>query len=127
MKVLEKYYKSFDKLAKKFVKKYHSYEDWSVPDYYIIGGWKTMWPDTVQVNDDWFWNIEDMYTALLNNIPEDKLFEWYNYSLKMATVGKEYDRLYMYVYWYPKLSKEELRKNKEAVLECEKVFMECIK
>jgi hypothetical protein len=39
-----------------------------------------------------------MYTALLNKIPEDKLFEWYDYSLEMATLGKEYDRLYMYVY-----------------------------
>jgi len=123
MKVLDNYYKAFEKVVKKFTKTYHSYEDGSIPDYYIIGSWKTMWPDTVQINDDWFWNIEDMYTALLNNIPEDKLFEWYDYSLEMATLGKEYDILYQYVYWSPKYSIEEIKKIEEDVSHAEALFM----
>jgi hypothetical protein len=41
----------------------------------------------------------------------------------MATLGKEYDRLYMYVYWTKKYTKEEIKESEDKASEAEKLFL----
>ena len=88
--MLKKYIKINEKLVKKFVNTYFSDEDGYEADYYIIGWWDRMhwWP--VEIADT-YWNIDDMYTALLHNIPEKILMNWYWYSYNKASLNKNWE------------------------------------
>lgn len=95
MKTLTKYIKATEKMVHKFIKKYYTYEDDSLADYYLIW-WRDRlhaWPLEVC---DRYWSLEDIYQALLHNVPKDVLFEWYDYSYAQHTKKQKWDDVVCY-------------------------------
>lgn len=78
-----------------FVEKYYTYDDDSVADFDIIGINSNMHPWPVEIAD-YFRSISDIYTALLNDIPSDTLFERYDYSLNQYELKQPITNLYNY-------------------------------
>jgi hypothetical protein len=120
--MIEKYKKSILKLSKEFVKKYYGKNC----DWYIIWIDWDLCPNTLSVNDYFRW-IDDIYIALKNNITEDILFSWYDYSLNKATIESEYHNLYHYAFWLYEYTDEERYKDEQKVKESYELLMECIK
>lgn len=77
------YLNTTDSLVKSFVSKYYTDEEWDDARYYIIWSYDPdgirCFPWPVCINDDIFWNIDNIREALYHNIPKDKLMEWYEY------------------------------------------------
>lgn len=111
---------SFKILCDEFVKKYYSDEDVS-SDYYIIWEWGNLCPNVIDVNE-YFWGIEDIYVALKHNIPEDKLFKYYEYSLNKSIVNKQtwwdyIQSLYNFYSWDYIYTEEEEKSDEDIVKE----------
>ena len=79
MLIIEVYDKVVKELVKAFIKKYYNDDPLEV-DYFIIWEWGRLAPDTVWIGDQ-FRSISEMYEAIKNDISEEKLFNWYDYSL----------------------------------------------
>lgn len=92
--MIQDYKKSILNLCEKFVNKYYDEES----DWYIIWIDWDLFPNTLSINDYFRW-VGDVYIAIKNNITEDILFSWYDYSLNKATIGSEYRDLYHYAFW----------------------------
>jgi hypothetical protein len=43
-----------------------------------------------------YWNVDQIYEALLNDIPKDKLFEWYWYALNKHELNEQPTNLVSY-------------------------------
>jgi hypothetical protein len=71
------YRKSCETLVNKFVKKYFTYDDGGVSDYYIIGRDSLLHlaPHTFEVAD-LYYNLDEAYEALYSDLPRDKVIEW---------------------------------------------------
>jgi len=70
------YRKACDNLVKKFVKKYFTYDDDSVSDYYIIGR-DSLWHLAPHAFCVWdlYYNIEEAYEALYSDLPREKVID----------------------------------------------------
>lgn len=79
MKAIDSYVQATEKLVKKFIKTYYTYEEWYTADYYLIWWRNRLHAGPLEVNDR-FWWLDSIYEALLHKIPTDKLFEWYDYQ-----------------------------------------------
>lgn len=75
-KLLASYKRSCDNIAKEFIKRYYTYDDGSFQDYtwIDIGG-------TCNIGD-YYWNLDNMIDAIKYNYTEEKLIEYYDYSLE---------------------------------------------
>ena len=118
--------KAYDNIIKQlieeFIKVYYTYDDWSVEEYYIIWEWGRLSPNTAEIAD-MFWNIDNMYEALKNDIPKEKLFDWYDRSLDLRMENSNQDskkkditvvNLMSYSLWaipYTKEDRAEAEKN----------------
>ena len=117
--VIDNYNNAIDLLIKEFVRMYYTYDEDDVADRYIIEDWIRHAPYTVEVND-FFRNINDIYTAVHHNIDKDKLFEWYDYSLNKHQIKSEWwdeivRNLYNFVYWDYVYTEEEKAKDNEKI------------
>lgn len=78
------YLSTTDSFVRHFVSKYYTDEEWDDARYYIIWSYDPdglrCFPWPVCINDDIFWNIDNIREALYHEIPEDKLFEWHDYQ-----------------------------------------------
>ena len=121
--IIETYDNIFKQLVEEFVRVYFTEDDWSVADYYIIGSWWRLAPYTVEIGDYYFRDICQMYEALKNNIPKDKLLERYDYSYDIHQKNSKNDNkkedehivnLVSYALWalpYTKEDKAEAERN----------------
>lgn len=77
MSAIQEYNKAVTSLIREFSKKYYWNSDM---DWHVIWEDLRMAPDVIEISD-MFWNIGNMYEALLHKIPRKKLFDWYDYCL----------------------------------------------
>lgn len=73
MNQIDQYNFAFDQLVKSFIEKYYKNSEEDIAEYFVIGEWWNLCPDIVEVNE-MYRHITDIYTAIKNDIPEDKLF-----------------------------------------------------
>lgn len=82
------YYKACDALAKAFVKTYYCGEETSIEDMEGDYFWVVNNFGGVLIVNDESWNMDDIVTALVHEIPENILFAWYSDSLDQAMESK---------------------------------------
>jgi len=128
MDAITQYNFAFDQLVKLFVEKYYKNDEDDIAEYYIIGEWWNLCPDIVEVNE-MYRRITDIYTAIKNNIPEDKLFARYGYSLNKHTINKQGGdeviyNLYNFAFWPTEYTEEQKAIDKEKVKEIYQSLME---
>lgn len=89
MKVIENYLKAMEGMVDVFCNTYYKDDEGHITDYYMIGvDWDRLHPWPVEIHDR-YWSMDNIYEALLNKIPKDKLFEWYDYSYAKHFIKKE--------------------------------------
>lgn len=118
---LEQYTRSIKTLVEEFVSIYYPWAD-----YFIIGEWSRLAPNVIGIADD-FWNVDQMYEALLNDIPKDKLFEWYDYQLDQHLKNKEVINLTTYCCWMIIYTKEEVQESEKRAMKAKKILEESLK
>jgi len=128
--VIDNYNNAIDLLIKEFVRMYHTYDEDDVADRYIIEDWIRNAPYTVEVND-YYRNINDIYTAVNHKIPEDKLFEWYDYSLNKHQIKSEWwdeiiRNLYNFVYWEYIYTEEEKAEDNEKIKKARETLRDAV-
>ena len=109
---------------------YYTYDEEDVADRYIIEDWIRNSPYTVEVND-YYRNINDIYTAVNHKIPEDKLFEWYDYSLNKHQIKSEWwdeiiRNLYNFVYWEYIYTEEEKAEDNEKIKKARETLRDAV-
>ena len=128
MNQIDQYNFAFDCLVKSFVEKYYKNDEDDVAEYYIIGEWWNLCPDIVEVNE-MYRHITDIYTAIKNNIPQDKLFTRYDYSLNKHTINKQWGdevivNLYNFAFWPTEYTEEQKAIDEAKVKEIYHSLME---
>lgn len=128
MDKITQYNFSFDQLVRSFVEKYYKNDEDDIAEYYIIGEWWNLWPDIVEVND-MYRRITDIHTALKNDIPENKLFARYDYSLNKHTINKKWGdevivNLYNFAFWPTEYTEEQRETDEAKVKEIYQSLME---
>lgn len=115
-KTLEQYDAALKKLCDLFVKTYFTHEECGTEEYYIIWEWWNLWQDTIEVAD-YFFNVREMYTALKNEIPQEELFDWYDYRLNKQSVWwDDYIMdLYRFVFWDYIYTDKERAEDKDKI------------
>ena len=91
--IVEQYKKIFLEIAEQFVKKYHSYDDWSISEWFVIGETLPMWWNIICVSDERYWWVDDMLTCIELDIPKAIVFEWY------GSMDKEHRPVNLYHLW----------------------------
>lgn len=128
--VIDNYNNAIDLLIKEFVRMYHTYDEDDVADRYIIEDWIRNAPYTVEVND-YYRNINDIYTAVNHNIEKDKLFEWYDYSLNKHQIKSDWwdaiiRNLYNFVYWEYIYTEEEKAEDNEKIKKAREALRDAV-
>jgi len=128
--VIDNYNNAIDLLIKEFVRMYYTYDEDDVADRYIIEDWIRNAPYTVEVND-YYRNINDIYTAVNHKIPEDKLFEWYDYSLNKHQIKSDWwdaiiRNLYNFVYWEYIYTEEEKAEDNEKIKKARETLRDAV-
>jgi len=115
-------------LTKDFIKKYYNEdnEDILETDYFIIWEWWRLAPDTVWIGDQ-FRSISEMYEAIKNDISEEKLFNWYDYSLNKHQLNSNgwnetIVNLTSFALWAIEYTKEEEEEDDKRIDEAYKLL-----
>jgi hypothetical protein len=114
--MIQEYNNALYTIINAFVEKYYTYSDGSVADFDIIGINSNMHPWPVEIAD-YYRSISDIYTALLNDIPSDTLFERYDYSLNQYELKEPIINLYSYWRWARVYTQEERDKDNTRIKE----------
>lgn len=107
-------------MIQEFVERYYTYDDGSISDYHIIWDWGLLGIDVICVREFYYRNIQNIREALHHNIPEEKLFERYDYQeqLNLDSNGeKSPTNLVSFWKWADKigLTEEEMATHKEKM------------
>lgn len=106
-----------------FAEKYYTDDDGYVSDYYII------WEVYACFNDEEHRYINDIFTALHNNIPKEVVHERYDYKDQLnhdSNGEKNPTNLISFRQWAPKIemTEEEKEKAKQEMVEIVKILDE---
>lgn len=66
-----------------FAEKYYTDDDGEMCYYYMIGEVYACF------NENYHWYIQDIFTALNNNIPKEVVYEWYDYQEQLKYDSNE--------------------------------------
>jgi len=127
---IENYIKSTEDIVKEFIKTYYTDEDGYIADYYLIWWRDRLHPWPLEVNDSYWW-IDNVYEALLHNIPKDILFEWYDYQEAKHTIKNKGDdviciNLTTRYLWEKVYTEEEKAKDQKRLWEIRDMLKESI-
>jgi len=128
MSQIDQYNFAFGCLVKSFVEKYYKNDEGDIAEFFVIWEWWNLCPDIVEVNE-MYRHITDIYTAIKNNIPQDKLFTRYDYSLNKHTINKQWGdevivNLYNFAFWPTKYTEEQKAIDEAKVKEIYHSLME---
>jgi len=127
---IENYIKSTEDIVKEFIKTYYTDEDGYIADYYLIWWRDRLHPWPLEVNDSYWW-IDNVYEALLHNIPKDILFERYDYQEAKHTIKNNWDdviciNLTTRYLWEKVYTEEEKAKDQKRLWEIRDMLKESI-
>lgn len=91
--VLDNYYKSCDAIAEQFCRKHNLYAPGNEEVYWVANK-----PGEVLTVGDYIFDMTDIVTDLAEDLPEEALFQWYDYSLDCYS--KNQSPKYNYINWY---------------------------
>ena len=94
MKVIDIYNESVLMMVEEFIDQYYTYDDGSKAEYYVIGG-DNQAPGVIDIAED-FWNIDDIYVALKNNVEKKTLMQRHEYAHDEYIADKYPINLYNY-------------------------------
>lgn len=79
---IKNFQKAYNELIDQFVKIYYPCQEWTIdPEMWYLGIENKPYHYPILIGDD-YWDIEDIYIALYENIPSDTLHEWCSYALE---------------------------------------------
>ena len=87
--VINNYIQATEELIQEFCNIYFKDED-DIVDYRNIWDYK-YWAWMININTDYFFDIDDIFVATKEDIPKDVLFDWYDYQLEHYTENKEWN------------------------------------
>ena len=122
---IEQYNRAIANLIHDFIEIYYRDEDDYQSEWYIIGEWWRLAPETIEV-DDMYWNTDKIYEALLNDIPKDKLFEWYWYTQNKHELNETPTNLVSYALWVNPYTEEERLEDEKKIAEAFRLLQESI-
>jgi len=73
-----------------------------------------------------YWNIDQIYEALLHDIPKEKMFEWYRYSLNKMELNETKHNLVSYCKGSKVYTEEEQKEDEERIKEAFRLLQESI-
>ncbi len=128
MKITEQYRTIRDKMVEAFMSKYFKDEDWYIAEHYLI--WsnekQARWP--LEVNNEYWFSMDEIYEALENDFELDDMLEWKDKDLELWANKRMPINFYNRCrYWpdqinKPKPTKEELEESAKAVEEARKIL-----
>lgn len=120
---IEQYDRVFKQVCEEFISTYYTWDDGSISEWYIIGEWGRLAPDIIEVNDT-YWSINNMYEALKNDIPRDKLIERYDYAFNKHQLKKQPVNLTSYALGVKPYTEEERLADEEKIKESFRLLQE---
>lgn len=122
---IEQYDRSFKLICEEFISTYFTWDDGSVSEWYIIGEWWRLAPDVIEV-DDTYWSINNMYEALKNDIPRDKLMERYDYAFNKHQLKEQPVNLTSYALGVKTYTEKERLADEDKIKETFRLLQESI-
>lgn len=108
-----------ERIQRHFIKIY--YPDWEYEDCYSIGkdcSWKVSPSGPLDIGEwTYYWNINDMRTALRHKIPKDIVLEWYDRHQEDYTNEETYWKVNLYHYRRKNYDKEKYEQERKDNIE----------
>lgn len=122
---IEQYNRSINLMIEEFIKIYYTDEEGYPSEWYIIGEWWRLAPDTIEV-EEMYWNADNIYEALKNEIDKEKLFERYWYALNKYELKETPINLVNYALGVKPYTEEERLADEAKIKEAFRLLKESI-